>query len=278
MKKATIAGFVCVVLLGAQGCTLVRLARFALGEKELTIDANEITFCGTKGGLLLFEAGIRFCNHGGGEARLRAVRVEAKIDDRYVFHATNDKPVLIEPRQEVLVRVPVTMDLLSAAGALGGTRMLVLSGEATADLGIFGEKRFSFRSENKLFSLDGPKLSFVDFSLAKSNLLELRLRVTLRRETGGEQVLKSLRLSGSLHVNGIRTASIQHTQPDPAAEQLNVDVIVPTLSAAWAAGAVLRGDPVDIRVDLLLEAETQHLKYRIPFTFEQKQVSFGEGL
>ncbi len=277
MRKAVIAGFVCVVVLGAQGCTLVRLVRFGRGEKELTIDANDIVFCGTKDGMLLFEAGLRFRNRSGGEARLRAVRVEARIDDRYVFHATSEQSVLIEPRQEVLVRVPVTVDLLSAAGALGGTRMLVLSGEAIADLGMFGEKRFSFRSENKLFSPDDPKLTFVGLSLRKSNLLELRLTLTLRRESSGERTLKSLRLSGSLYVNGLRAAAIHHEQTTQAAELLEVDVIVPTLAAVQTVAALVRGEPVDLRVDLLLEAETRALKYRIPYTFERKQVSFGGG-
>ncbi len=56
-----------------------------------------------------------------------------------------------------------------------------------------------------------------------------------------------------------------------------MDVIVPTLAAAWTVGALVRGEPVDIRVDLLFEAETRTLKYRIPYSFERKQVSFGGG-
>ena len=70
-----------LLLLSAQGCALVRVARLALGPKVVTVNPKEITFCGLQADGVHLEVGLSVENLTSGEAVLQEVRMDVLLDD-----------------------------------------------------------------------------------------------------------------------------------------------------------------------------------------------------
>ena len=263
----------CLVLMSLQGCALARLCNFALGRKLLTINPNEVTFQGVQADGLHFEVGLEFQNLSNGEASLREIRLEALLGGKTVFSMTRKGLLSIGPKSKLTVRVPVIVDPVNAVlGVAQEPRSFVFAGSVTADIGTFGEKRFSFESEPKLLSGTGPGIELQGVSFKKSSLGKLCLTLRMKHRGEGEEPFRSTGLTGAILVGGVKVGSIDYTREHEPHAVFDLDVSLPSISAAWIATRLFRGERLNLKAQLLYEGKTDTLKFKIPYTFERENV------
>ena len=265
-----------LLLLSMQGCAAVRLARLALGTKVVTVSPVEMTFCGLQADGVHLEVGLSVENLTSGEAVLQEVRMDVLLDDVPVVSAARQERLCIPPRGSVHVRVPVVLDPVKAFGeALAPDRTFAVAGTVTVDLGLLGARSFSFRSAPRKFPGGGPRLKLEGASLTTEGLgAELCLTLTMRCE-GLDPSVRSFSLHGQALVNGRRIAAVdqEHTgQPD---ESFEVRIVIPPAPAARVTAQAIRTRKLDLKVDVLFEAEAGAWKFRIPYVFDRKGVTFG---
>ncbi|MCK4284101.1 MAG: hypothetical protein KAX44_07265 [Candidatus Brocadiae bacterium] len=171
MKRLTCLPTILVALMALQGCAVVDVLSFARGQKLLTIDPNDVVFLGVDAQGFHLEVGLKFQNQSEGEVSITRVSLNALLEDREVFSMESTEPVHIGSKGTIIVRMPAV--IRTAGGVLAaaaGERALVFAGTATADLGLLGQKEFTFQSEHKLFPSSRAHVEFEGLSLAESSV------------------------------------------------------------------------------------------------------------
>ncbi len=276
MKRLTCLPAILVALMALQGCAAVDLLSFARGQKALTIDPNDVVFLGVDAQGFHFEVGLNFQNQNEGQASITRVSLNASLEDREVFSMESTEPVHIGPKATVIVRMPAVIkaaDVMVAAAA--GKRTLVFAGTVTADLGILGQKEFTFQSEHKLFPSARARVEFEGLSLAESSLRKLVLTLTLRIREGKAERLRNVSLSGTVYVNGHRAGSVDVHRAEEADDLVELRLSLSTLSAALVTARIIKEKSCDLRAELLFEGETDTLTFRVPYVLEKKGLGLG---
>jgi hypothetical protein len=261
-----------------QGCAAVRFVRLALGQKILTIDPHQVVFTGVRADGFHFDVGLQLRNLTRGEARLTGVRLEALVGETAVFSTHSDQHLLIPPHGSVSLQMPAVLSpAVGIRGAATGQRTLTFAGSVEVDLGLLGRKEIGFRSEKKLLPRASPAVELAGLSLAESRLDELVLNLKLRlRAPEGEQ-FSTARLTGTAYVNGRRAGAIEADREAGSDVPLEVRLSLPTISAAAIAARIVRERTCDLKAELLFEAETETLTYRVPYVLKRRDLRLGRA-
>ena len=175
--------------------------------------------------------------------------------------------------------MPVVVNPLSAAFkalAPAGEKSLSFKGGVTVDLGILGDRVFSFETPRGVFPGRLPKITFRSVSMKKSTLRKLSILVTLGFEYEGKTPFKNIALVGTCFINGIRAGDVSVRKTGPAGDSLEFELKLSTLAAARIAAGIARGKTFALKLDSVFTAERGILKFRVPYVFERKGVQIGE--
>lgn len=278
VKRLLPAALLAALALPAGGCRLWDLLRLGAGPKTLSVELDKVAFRGLEGRSLRFEVPLRLRNQSRGQAQLRELRLEARLNGRPVLSFSRPEPLCIAPEAEQVVVVPAYVDAVGAAeAAAAGEGTLSFSGSVVADLGVLGERTVAFRSEPLRFSRDYPRLVLESVSLAKSRPSELRLTAAFRRAARAGDELPGACISGEAFVNGIRVAALDRCAAGESGDRVEVELAVPTGAALRAAASLLGARSCRVRLAVVFEAETGTMRYRVPYVFEREDVPLRRG-
>lgn len=262
-------------VLNTAGCAALRARQVAKGEKTLVIKVDQIEYHGLGPRGLVFDVPLEMHNHSKGQARLTAISLEVLLNGRRVASSVRKVDLLIEPLSKHAFHMPVYVDPVTLlAGALSKTHKLVFHGEVTTDLGVLGPHRSSFRSEKVLLSHKHARPSLQGVSMRKSRLAELCLTIDLKQPKVAEDPLKSSSLTGKVFLNDVPVAQVDSKNTVLEDGLIRIEVRIPTLRSAMIVARIIKARRFSIRIEGLYTARTETLKYRIPCTFERKDISF----
>ena len=71
--------------------------------------------------------------------------------------------------------------------------------------------------------------------------------------------------------------AVAHARAAGADELVKARLCVPTLSAALLAARIARERSCDLRVELLFEAETETLTFRVPYVLQKKDLRLDDA-
>ena len=111
----------------------------------------------------------------------------------------------------------------------------------------------------------------------ESSLWAVRLTLRMRREDDGDDPYRSVGMVGTVLVNGVKVGVVDFEQTGDLSKVFEIDVAIPTITAAWMTAQVARAKRLDLKVDVLFEARTDTLKFRVPYVFEKKNIAIGRG-
>jgi len=278
-KKTQAAALLVAVLVSVPGCALLDLLNLGKGVQHITVNPRDIVFEGLRADGLHFNVGLDIENRTDGRATLKQVRLEALVGGANVVSATRGEALEIAPRGCHTVRMPVVVNPLSAAFkalAPAGEKSLSFRGGVTVDLGILGDRVFSFETSRGVFPERLPKITFRSVSMKKSTLRKLSILVTLGFEYEGATPFKNIALAGTCFINGMRAGDVSLRKTAAAGDSFEFELKLSTLAAARIAAGIARGRTFVLKLDSVFTAERGILKFRIPYVFERKGVQIGE--
>jgi len=263
---------VLAVALLPTGCALVRAVNLASGKKSLTIGLDRVVFCGMQGDTLRLEVPLVLHNQTEGQALVTRIEIHGCISGKQVFAVSHDKELNIGPESTQMLEVPVDVCLRNIAkGFLNGSPVFSFDGGATVDLGLLGRRVIPFHMERRIFSPTRPRLSLRKASLGRSDLSTIRLTMVFdRAEDPNDKVVESS-LYGSASINGTHVGSITEAG---RGEQIAAEIAIPIKSVLFVARKLAKTKECSVKIDVLYEADTENMKYRIPYVFEQKDIVF----
>jgi len=274
MKRIIQTLFILVMALPLAGCALVRVVNLTLGEKTLTMEPNKIVFCGIQGDTLRFEIPLALHNHCKGQARVKQIQINASIADQHVFATSHNEELNIAPDAELLLSIPIEIKLANLAkGILAGSPVFGFNGKATVDFGILGKRVISFHVERSIFSPTKSRISLKSISLGKSDLAALRLTMVFDRTEDPDNKVTKSSLSGFALISGIHVGTL--TQLREGA-QIEAEVAIPVFSALGVTKQIAKTKTLSAKINVLYEADTNRIKYRIPYVFEIDGITFAK--
>jgi hypothetical protein len=275
--KTTTRRLLTILIIAAAmtGCAASKAHELSEAPKLFVVNVNMIEFMGMEPEGLLFDVPLELHNLSKGEAMMKEVSLEMALNERTIAATKRKGQLHILPESKTLVHMPVHVDPIELiTGAFRKTHTLVFRGETVTDIGILGLHRSKFRSKHVLFTHWLGELSLESISMRKSKISELCLTIELTQPRAAEDPLKWSALTGTIFLNGMRVAEIGRETIVYREGSIRIEVRIPTLTSAVAIAQIVRTRKFDIRIDALYRAETATLKYRVPWTFEKKGISF----
>lgn len=262
-----------ILVIVSSGCTAVRAWRFAHGMKLITVNPETVVYkgCGPDG--YRFEVGLEFENLSDGEATLRDVQVTGFLDDKAVVSTKREEVLHIGPGGVRQLVVPVVVNPVHAArGILEGYKTVGFSGGVVADLGVLGERTFSFTSVHEIGNLREPRFALEKISLGDSGITAVRLRAVLRRLSDNDTSLKAVSLHGEVLINDRTVGQLDCETQSVLPDMFTVDIAFSTIDAIWVTANSVNTKRVDVEIRAILGAESDSLQLEIPYRFVQKDV------
>jgi hypothetical protein len=276
MKRSIQTLLILVMALPLAGCALVRVVNLTLGAKTLTMEPNKIVFCGIQGDTLRFEIPLTLHNHCKGQARVKQIQINASIADHHVFATSHNEELNIEPDAELQLAIPIDIKLANIAkGILAGSPVFDFNGKATVDFGVLGKRVISFNVERRIFSPTKSRISLKNISLGKSDLAALRLTMVFDRTEDPDNKVIGSSLSGFALISGIHVGTL--TQLREGA-QIEAEVAIPVFSALGVTKQIAKTKTLSAKISVLYEADTNRIKYRIPYVFEIDGITFAKKI
>jgi hypothetical protein len=244
----------------------------ASGRKSLTIELNKVVFRGLHGDKLRLEVPLALHNQNEGQATVTRIEMDGRISDRQVYAISHDEEIRIDPGSMQMLSIPVDIGLENIAGGLlDGSPVFSFRGGATVDLGFLGRRVIPFHMERRIFWPKRPRLSLRRASLGRSDLSTFRLTMIFDEiEDPDDKIIESA-LSGSAFINGIHVGRLTGLRRD---ELIVAEVAVPIASALFVARKLAKTKDCSVKIDVLYEADTKGMEYRIPYTFEKDNIVF----
>ncbi|GAG26917.1 unnamed protein product, partial [marine sediment metagenome] len=111
--------------------------------------------------------------------------------------------------------------------------------------------------------------------MEKSSLFGLHLTIRFKQEHHPDDEILSSSLSGSVFVNGISVANIDHKSTKESRDYIDIDITIPTVAALLVTRQIVKTKQCSVKLAVTYEAETKTMKYRIPYVFEKTNISLG---